>query len=125
MLLDGDISEASAVRDKISPLFGVVTVKAKSTRALPNGTQVVVEDRFRNPLAVKTIMNGLGMPSGSGRHPLGKMNVEGIQIVRKALDTVWSNNPEILEPIAKFYGIDVEARLASDRIWDELRYIQE
>ncbi|MHB1457417.1 MAG: 4-hydroxy-tetrahydrodipicolinate synthase, partial [Armatimonadota bacterium] len=61
--------------------------------------------------------------SGSGRHPLGKMNLEGIQIVRKAMNSVWSNNPEILEPIGHFYSVDIAARLADDRIWDELRYI--
>lgn len=122
-LLAGDVSAASAVRDAIAPLFGIVTVKAKSVRNLPNGSQVVVEDRFRNPLAVKTVMKGLGMPSGSGRHPLGKMNAEGIQIVRKALATVWNGNPEVLDPIGKFYSVDIAARLADDRIWDELRYI--
>lgn len=123
LLLEGDIQAASKVRDAISPLFGIVTVKVKSPRNMPNGSQVIVEDRFRNPLAIKTIMAGLGMPSGSGRHPLGKMNLEGIQTVRKALNSVWENNPEILEPIAGFYGIDIEARLSDDRIWDELRYI--
>lgn len=123
LLLAGDISAASAVKDAISPLFGIVTVKAKSTRTLPNGSQVVVEDRFRNPLAVKTIMKALGMPCGPARQPLGKMNTEGIHIARKALDSVWSSNPEILEPIGRFYGVDVEARLADDRIWDELGYI--
>lgn len=122
-LLDSDSSTASALRDAIAPLLGVVTVKVKSKRVLPDGLVSIVEDRFRNPLAIKTIMQGLGMPSGMARQPLGKMTDDGIRIVRNAVDSVWKKNPEILEPIGKFYGIDIDGRLADDRIWDGLRYI--
>jgi hypothetical protein len=38
--------------------------------------------------------------------------------------TVWKNNPEILEPIAEFFGVDIEARLYDDSIISDLAYEQ-
>lgn len=122
-LISKDIEAASAVRDAISPLLGIVTVKAKSERVLPNGAIVEVEDKFRNPVAIKTIMQALGMPSGIPRRPLGKMTENGIDIVRKALKDVWTRNPEILLPIAEFYGTDIEMRLSDEKLWNALRYV--
>ncbi|MHB0997716.1 MAG: 4-hydroxy-tetrahydrodipicolinate synthase [Armatimonadota bacterium] len=119
----GDLVTASALKEALSPLFGIVTVKVKSERLLPNGDKAVVEDRFRNPLAVKTLMQGLGMPCGPARQPLGKMTGAGVNVVRDAARKVWNENPEILEPINRFYGVDVEARIADNRIWDGLKYI--
>ena len=118
----GNAEGAEKLRDALSPLFAIVTVKADSTRALPNGETVTVQDRFRNPLAIKIAMQGLGMPAGPARQPLGRMTLEGIAIVRGALRTVWQNHPEILQPTAEFYGIDIEARLSSDSVWASLAY---
>ena len=118
----GDTATAIALRDAMAPLFSIVTVKVNSERILPNGTIAIVEDRFRNPLALKTLMQGLGMPAGPGRQPLGKMTSQGVNVVRDAVKTVWKNNPEILSPIGAFYGIDIEARIADNAIWDGLSY---
>lgn len=120
--LAGDLAAAEAIRDALSPLFGIVTVKADSPRLLPDGTTVMVQDRFRNPLGVKSLMTALGMPSGPARQPLGQMTTEGVDIVRAAIRTVWANNPEILSPIASFYGVDIEAQIANDEAWTELAY---
>lgn len=122
MILSGDVEGASALAEALSPLFGIVTVKAESERVLPNGTKVMVQDRFRNPLGIKTLMSALGMPSGPGRQPLGKMTAEGVNIVRNAARTVWSSNPEILAPIGEFYGVDIETRINQDAIWADLSY---
>ena len=118
----GDLATASALRDALSPLFGIVTVKVDSARTLPSGTTAVVQDRFRNPLAIKTLMSALGMPAGPGRQPLGKMTADGVNVVRDAARTVWENNPEILAPIGDFFGVDVEGRIAEDSVWAELSY---
>lgn len=122
-ILSGDMDTASALKEALAPLFGIVTVKVKSERVLPNGDVAVVEDRFRNPLAIKTLMQGLGMPCGPARQPLGKMNESGVKVVRDAVRKVWNSNPEILEPISRFYCVDVESRIADNRIWDGLKYI--
>jgi len=120
--LSGDLATASALRDALAPLFGIVTVKVDSTRALPNGKTAVVQDRFRNPLAIKTLMSALGMPAGPGRQPLGRMTADGVNVVRNAARTVWENNPEILAPVGDFFGVNVEGRIAEDSVWAELSY---
>lgn len=122
-ILEGDLNTASRVRHALAPLFGIVTVKASSLRTLPNGETVEIEDRFRNPLAIKTLMNALGMPSGPSRQPLGKMTPEGVGVVRNAALQVWQNNPEVLSPIGQFFGVDIEARLSQDSIWSSLAYL--
>ena len=121
-ILAGDVASAEAIRDALSPLFGIVTVKADSVRILPDGSEAVVQDRFRNPVGIKTLMNALGMPSGPGRQPLGRMTPEGVGIVRNAARAVWEKNPEILSPIGDFYHVDIAARLAQDDIWSGLAY---
>jgi 4-hydroxy-tetrahydrodipicolinate synthase len=121
-VLSGDLATAESLADALSPLFGIVTVKVSSVRILPDGTSAVVQDKFRNPIAIKVLMNGLGLPSGPGRQPLGKMTAEGVAVVRQAARTVWNRNPEILAPISRFYGVDVEARIAGDAYWSGLSY---
>ena len=121
-LLAGDLERASALRDALAPLFSIVTVKVEGERTLPDGAAVTVQDRFRNPLAVKSLMGALGMPSGPARQPLGRMTQAGVDAVRSAARSVWRNNPEILAPIGGFYGSDVEARIADDSVWAGLSY---
>jgi 4-hydroxy-tetrahydrodipicolinate synthase len=121
-ILSGDLAGAEAIRDALTPLFGLVTVKADSVRILPDGSEAVVQDRFRNPVGIKTLMNALGIPSGPGRQPLGRMTPEGVGIIRNVARTVWEKNPEILAPIGDFYGVDIAARLAQDDIWSGLAY---
>jgi hypothetical protein len=36
--------------------------------------------------------------------------------------SVWKNNPEILQPIADFFGVDVEARLNDESLLARLTY---
>jgi 4-hydroxy-tetrahydrodipicolinate synthase len=121
-VLEGDVDGALKLQEALSPLFGIVTVKANGVRLLPNGTSAPVQDRFRNPLALKTLMQGLGMPSGVARQPLGKMTIEGVSVVRNAVRRVWAGHPEILSPIAQYYKVDLEARLSDDALWAKLAY---
>ncbi len=116
-ILAGDIATAEKMRDALAPLFGIVTVKVENERRLPDGSTVRVQDRFRNPLGIKVLMSALGMPSGPGRRPIGKMTQAGVEVLRKAASEVWATNPEILAPIGDFYGVDVEARIKSDDVW--------
>jgi len=122
LMKEGDIDGASRMHDAITPLLGIVTVKVDNERTLPSGKKVIVNDRYRNPLAVKTLMSGLGMPSGMCRKPLGKMTRAGVEVVRSAVKTIWENNPEVLQPIADFYGIDIAERLMNDSVWEKLAY---
>jgi len=121
-LLSGDQEKGKELEEKLKPLFSMVTVKAKSYRILKNEKKVEIEDRFRNPLAIKTLMKALGMPSGLPRQPLGKMTTEGIKIVRENLNRVHRDSPEILKPIEDFYGVSIEERLNNNNIWENLTF---
>jgi 4-hydroxy-tetrahydrodipicolinate synthase len=121
-LLSGDMEKGKSLAQKLKPLFSIVTVKTNSKRTLKNGTEIVVQDRFRNPLAIKTAMNALGIPAGHPRKPLGKMTKAGADVVRDALKSVYQNSPEILTPLEEFYGINIEERLNDDSAWEKLVY---
>jgi 4-hydroxy-tetrahydrodipicolinate synthase len=100
----------------------MITVKAETERVLPNGSRVMVQDRFRNPIAIKATMQVLGMPAGPCRKPLGKLSTAGADVIRKVLRKVLKHTPELLEPVGRFYNSDIEARLRDDAIWQSLVY---
>jgi 4-hydroxy-tetrahydrodipicolinate synthase len=108
----GDMEKANRLKDVLDPLFRVVTV---STMESYEGFDVPA--KFRNPLAIKTMMKGLGLPSGPCRPPLGKMTPKGVEIVRNALKEVYEKDKEVFTPIRDFYRINVEERLSNDRYW--------
>jgi 4-hydroxy-tetrahydrodipicolinate synthase len=113
----GNVAEAEKLMKALKPLFGIVTVKTQEET--PYGT---VGCRARNPLGMKTLMAVLGMPGGPCRQPLGKMTRKGIEVVLEAGRTVWKNNPEILKPVADFFGVDIEARLYDESLLADLIY---
>ena len=113
----GNQAEAEKLRNALKPLFGIVTVKTQEET--PHGA---VGCRARNPLGAKTLMAILGMPGGICRQPLGKMTKNGVAVVLEAGRTVWKNNPEILKPVADFFGVDIEARLYDESLLAGLAY---
>jgi 4-hydroxy-tetrahydrodipicolinate synthase len=109
---NGNMGKADRLKDALNPLFKVVTV---NTIESYEGFEVPA--KFRNPLAIKTVMKGLGLPSGPCRQPLGKMTPKGVETVRNALKEVHGKDKEILRPIQDFYKINIEERLSNDRYW--------
>ncbi|MEE4113114.1 MAG: 4-hydroxy-tetrahydrodipicolinate synthase [Desulfobacteraceae bacterium] len=116
-LADKETGQAKTLADALAPLFGLVTVK--TVEKSPYGEVVC---RARNPLALKTLMQLLGVPSGSCRPPLGKMSRAGLDVVVKIAKTVQSKNPEIFEPLAAFFNVDIDARLNNERLMAGLCY---
>ena len=117
-LLDqGNIPEAESLMRKLEPLFGLVTVK--TTEQTPHGD---VECRARNPLGLKTLMSILGMPSGGCRPPLGKMTRNGLEAVTEAARKVHTAAPEILQPLAEFFNVDITERLENPEYRKGLYY---
>jgi 4-hydroxy-tetrahydrodipicolinate synthase len=102
---------------KLEPLFNLVTVK--TTEQTPYGD---VACRARNPLAYKALMAILGMPSGMCRPPLGKMTHNGLQTVLDAVRKVQASAPEILQPVAEFFDVDISERLENEKYWEGLAY---
>lgn len=111
-ILGGDREKAERLKTGLGPLFKIVTVK--TTEDYEGFT---VPCRFRNPLPIKTLMNGLGMPSGPCRQPLGRMTPTGIAVVRQAIRAVYEKNPELLAPIEDHYKVNLADRIGDDRYW--------
>ncbi|MCP4682010.1 MAG: 4-hydroxy-tetrahydrodipicolinate synthase [Desulfobacterales bacterium] len=118
-LLDGDKELAEKLMKGLKPLFGLVTVKTEEES--PYGT---VTCRARNPLAMKTLMNILGMPSGPCKPPLGKMTLKGVNVVLEAARLAHKLDPEIFVPVADFFGVDIEDRLSNEASWKDLYYAE-
>jgi len=118
----GEVKEAQQIEEALTPLFQLVTVSGKRTEEIPGFGLVTIEDKFPNPDSIKTMMQGLGMPAGVRRPPLGKMTQEAVQKVRNALWTVWKENPWVLKPIEGFYQVNLSERLANDQIWEEISW---
>ncbi|MBR9981492.1 MAG: 4-hydroxy-tetrahydrodipicolinate synthase [Desulfatitalea sp.] len=116
-LMTGDREGASALLEGLAPLFSLVTVK--TTESTPHGEVVC---RARNPLALKTLMRLLGMPSGPCRPPLGKMTRKGLDVVLAAGRKMWTDHPEILQPIETFFGVTIADRLDDPQYQEGLYY---
>lgn len=116
----GEKAKADELCKGLTPLFKLVVCKAPGERQLPGAGTVKVEDKFRNPLPVKTMMAGLGMPVGGCRSPLGRMTAPAIEQCRAALRQVHQATPEILRPIGEAFGVNVEKRIEGDDAWAPL-----
>ena len=117
LLASQQLEQAEALKNALTPLFGLVTVS--TTEKTPFGA---VTSRFRNPSAIKALMTILGMPCGGCRRPLGKMTPNAIAVVLDAARKVQAANPDILGPCAEFFGVDVDARLNEPNAWKDLVY---
>jgi 4-hydroxy-tetrahydrodipicolinate synthase len=114
---DGDEAEARRLAEALRPLFDIVTVKTREESAY--GPRLC---KARNPLPVKTLMRLLGMPVGPPRQPLGKMTPAGLDVVLSAARKVWDSAPEVLEPLATAFDVDIERRLADPQCRQGLTY---
>jgi len=119
---EGDSGRAGEIGGRIGPILKLVVCKAHNVRTMPDGRKLEIEDRFRNPVPVKTMMAGLGMINGVTRAPLGKMTPSAVELCRDALRQVYESAPEYLEPIAETFDVRIADRLADDRAWAELAY---
>jgi len=117
LLEQGEPQKAQELLTALEPLFGLVTVS--TMEQTPFGEVVC---RARNPLGIKTLMSVLGMPSGRCRQPLGKMTQNGLNVVLEAARKVQTNNPELLQPIAQFFNVDIAERLENPASWEGLSY---
>lgn len=117
LLAGNEVKQAKMLADAIAPLFGLVTVNT-----MEKSVYGEVLCRARNPLALKTLMQLLGVPSGPCRPPLGKMSRAGLEVVVNIAKTVQSKNPEILAPLAEFFNVDIDSRLHDEGLLEGLYY---
>ncbi len=102
----GEGEVAGRLEAQLAPLLELVTVT--TTETTPFGS---VSCRARNPLPVKSLMAVLGMPSGGCRQPLGRMTAGGLEKLLAAARAIFAGAPELFEPLANFFDVDVAARL--------------
>lgn len=117
LLEQNNQGEARRLLEMLTPLFDLVTVK--TMEKTPYGEALC---RARNPLAIKTLMNLMGMPSGPCRQPLGKMTRAGFEKVLDTARKVQADSPEIFKPLADFFGVDIEERLNTSSFQKGLYY---
>ncbi len=116
-ILDGNEEAASVIAQALQPLFNIVTVKTQEQTIYGP-----VACKARNPLAFKTLMNVLGMPSGPCRQPLGKMTRNGLDVVLVNARKIYESNPQILKPVADYFGVDLKERLYDEKYLEGLFY---
>jgi 4-hydroxy-tetrahydrodipicolinate synthase len=116
-IVNKKMERAARLYETLSPLFELVTVKTEENT--PFGTTIC---RARNPLPYKTLMSVLGMASGPCRKPLGKLTRNGIEAVLAKTREVFENNPEIFEPLEKYFGVDLSKRLYDKKFWKDHYY---
>ncbi|MCW7754975.1 4-hydroxy-tetrahydrodipicolinate synthase [Desulfobotulus sp. H1] len=116
----GETERAQQILSDIEPLFRLVTVTTQEET--PYGP---VACRARNPLALKTLMQLLGMPSGPCRKPLGKMTQKGFNYVLATAREVHEKNPAILNPAGEFFNVDIKERLTNPACWSDLYYTED
>lgn len=116
-LRNGEAELTNTILSQIKPLFGLVTVTTEEST--PFGK---VDCRARNPLAIKTLMAILGMLEGGCRQPLGKMTPKGLEFVLKTARKVFTNAPEVFNPIAHFFNVNIEERLYDPKYLEGLAY---
>ena len=117
LLAEKEVAAAETLAKAVEPLFGLVTVK--TIEKTPYGDAVC---RARNPLALKTLMRLLGIPSGPCRPPLGKMSRAGLDVVVGIARRVQAGNPELFAPLAEFFNVDIDARLNDASLLEGLYY---
>ncbi len=115
--LGGQVEQARRVASALQPLFEIVTVK--TTEDTNRGP---VAFKARNPLPIKTLMGILGMPGGPLRAPLGKMTKQGLRLLITQARKVQQNHPEVFDPVAKFFDVDIDERLTNERYWQGWTY---
>ena len=116
-ILNNRLDTAKKLYNALKPLFSIVTVKTQEQT--PFGP---VTCKARNPLAYKTLMNILGMPSGPCRPPLGKMTSKGLDVVLSKARETYERSPEILLPVEKFFNVDLNERLYNQKYWKGFHY---
>jgi 4-hydroxy-tetrahydrodipicolinate synthase len=109
----GSPARARELHEALAPLLGLSSFTVEETLLL-HGDALAVPQRLRAPVAVKAALAELGILAPGCRPPLGSPGPNARARVRGALLACHRQNPELLGPLAQYFEVDVERRLASD-----------
>lgn len=114
---NGQKDEANKINTILKPLTNLVSIQTQEENEFGS-----FSCKARNPLALKTLMALLGMPSGHCRKPLGKMTKTGFNIVLNTAKKINADTPEVFEPISSFFNLDIKERLSNPKLHETLYY---
>jgi 4-hydroxy-tetrahydrodipicolinate synthase len=66
----------------------------------------------------------LGMPAGPCKPPLGKMTRNGLTRVLETARSVQRSAPELFQPVADAFEVDIAKRLENPQCWEGLCYAE-
>ena len=101
---------ARVLHDLLVPLFALGNITVEERLALGDGS-VLVPQRSRDPVPLKCALAELGFGTERVRAPLAPLQPAGRMRVRAALRLVARRRPEVFEPLAAAFGLDVARRL--------------
>jgi 4-hydroxy-tetrahydrodipicolinate synthase len=113
--LKGDLDQTERIKHALSPIMASSIVQERNV--FYKRESVTISDEIFNPVIIKTMMTGLGIPAGFCRKPLGYVGQKSLALIRKKLEAVWHNNPWVLKPLEDFYQIDISQRLKDNSFW--------
>jgi len=105
-----DAVAARELHDGLLPLFAVVSVTAEEPLLL-GGNRLLVPQRSRAAVTLKTALATLGVLPPVWRAPLGPMGAAGASRIAGTLAQIHRSSPALLAPLAAAFGVDLAARL--------------
>jgi 4-hydroxy-tetrahydrodipicolinate synthase len=101
---------ARELQDALSLLHGLQSVTAEESVTV-GGEALLVPQRARNPVPLKSALAMLGLALPVWRAPLAALGPNGAARVRTALRLTDRRHPELLAPLAEAFGVDLAACL--------------
>ena len=107
-----DAVAARELHDRLLPLLALSSVTAEEPVEVGGG-RLLVPQRSRGAVTLKTALATLGVVPASWRAPLGGMGAAGAARVTTALLQAQRADPSVLQPLAAAFAVDPAARLAA------------
>lgn len=105
-----DATGARDLHDGLLPLFALSSITAEEAIEVGGG-RLLVPQRSRGAVTLKTALSILGVLPPAWRAPLGRMGATGATRVAAALRQTSRRTPKLLRPVCATFGVDLAARL--------------
>jgi 4-hydroxy-tetrahydrodipicolinate synthase len=105
-----DAVRARELHEALTLLHGLQTVTAEESTSV-GGEPLLVPQRARDPVPLKTALALLGAVRPVWRAPLAPLGPNGTARVRTALRLTGRRHPDVLEPVCRAFGADLAACL--------------
>jgi len=107
-------ADARRAHEALQELFAIITITVDERRRV-GGRFVNVPARSRNPVPIKAALAMLGLAEQTVRPPLAPLGPAGETRLRETLRRVALGRPELLAPLSRAHGVDLDAALGLAR----------